>query len=172
MIVGFNMALSLSHCVKSQLFSLFVSLSLIIVVFSLNRIIAMCGDYYIGGRRFSSLSDLIGYYSYVSCLLKGEKLESPVAPPEVRLTPWLEVYSTFQRFNFQRSTTAYLKFTILQFYIILDSFHCLYDMTLLDICSFPLVVDFPKKNKTLWNTPCVNIIRHVDEWYQVWAEIM
>ncbi|KAI2664438.1 Ras GTPase-activating protein 1 [Labeo rohita] len=46
------------------------------------RIIAMCGDYYIGGRRFSSLSDLIGYYSYVSCLLKGEKLSSPVAPPE------------------------------------------------------------------------------------------
>ncbi|TNN53016.1 Ras GTPase-activating protein 1 [Liparis tanakae] len=41
------------------------------------RIIAMCGDYYIGGRRFSSLSDLIGYYSYVSCLLKGEKLELP-----------------------------------------------------------------------------------------------
>ncbi|KAG9353577.1 hypothetical protein JZ751_011696 [Albula glossodonta] len=48
------------------------------------RIIAMCGDYYIGGRRFSSLSDLIGYYSYVSCLLKGEKLLSPVAPPEDR----------------------------------------------------------------------------------------
>ncbi|MFT7817704.1 ras GTPase-activating protein 1-like [Arapaima gigas] len=46
------------------------------------RIIAMCGDYYIGGRRFTSLSDLIGYYSYVSCLLKEEKLLSPVAPPE------------------------------------------------------------------------------------------
>uniref|UniRef100_A0A3P9GX68 Ras GTPase-activating protein 1 n=2 Tax=Oryzias latipes TaxID=8090 RepID=A0A3P9GX68_ORYLA len=46
------------------------------------RIIAMCGDYYIGGRRFSSLSDLIGYYSYASCLLKGEKLLLPVAPPE------------------------------------------------------------------------------------------
>ncbi|PKU35456.1 rna-directed dna polymerase from mobile element jockey-like [Limosa lapponica baueri] len=27
-------------------------------------IIAMCGDYYIGGRRFASLSDLIGYYSH------------------------------------------------------------------------------------------------------------
>jgi len=47
----------------------------------------MCGDYYIGGRRFSSLSDLIGYYSYVSCLLKEEKLLSPVAPPEVRPGP-------------------------------------------------------------------------------------
>lgn len=44
----------------------------------------MCGDYYIGGRRFASLSDLIGYYSHVSCLLKGEKLLFPVAPPEVR----------------------------------------------------------------------------------------
>jgi len=42
----------------------------------------MCGDYYIGGRRFASLSDLIGYYSHVSCLLKGEKLLYPVAPPE------------------------------------------------------------------------------------------
>uniref|UniRef100_A0A8D2NN63 RAS p21 protein activator 1 n=1 Tax=Zosterops lateralis melanops TaxID=1220523 RepID=A0A8D2NN63_ZOSLA len=42
----------------------------------------MCGDYYIGGRRFASLSDLIGYYSHVSCLLKGEKLLFPVAPPE------------------------------------------------------------------------------------------
>nr|DBA23418.1 TPA: hypothetical protein GDO54_014332 [Pyxicephalus adspersus] len=46
------------------------------------RIIAMCGDFYIGGRRFSSLSDLIGYYSHVSCLLKEEKLLFPVAPPE------------------------------------------------------------------------------------------
>ncbi|GAB0207156.1 mitochondrial enolase superfamily member 1 [Grus japonensis] len=46
------------------------------------KIIAMCGDYYIGGRRFASLSDLIGYYSHVSCLLKGEKLFFPVAPPE------------------------------------------------------------------------------------------
>jgi hypothetical protein len=51
-----------------------------------NRIIAMCGDYYIGGRRFSSLSDLIGYYSHVSCLLKGEKLLYPVAPPEASKT--------------------------------------------------------------------------------------
>lgn len=49
----------------------------------INRIIAMCGDYYIGGRRFASLSDLIGYYSHVSCLLKGEKLLFPVAPPEL-----------------------------------------------------------------------------------------
>lgn len=52
------------------------------LVFLINRIIAMCGDYYIGGRRFASLSDLIGYYSHVSCLLKGEKLLFPVAPPE------------------------------------------------------------------------------------------
>lgn len=53
-----------------------------LLVFFVNRIIAVCGDYYIGGRRFASLSDLIGYYSHVSCLLKGEKLLFPVAPPE------------------------------------------------------------------------------------------
>uniref|UniRef100_A0A8B9FAD0 Ras GTPase-activating protein 1 n=1 Tax=Amazona collaria TaxID=241587 RepID=A0A8B9FAD0_9PSIT len=51
-------------------------------LFFINRIVAMCGDYYIGGRRFASLSDLIGYYSHVSCLLKEEKLFFPVAPPE------------------------------------------------------------------------------------------
>uniref|UniRef100_A0A671LEZ1 RAS p21 protein activator (GTPase activating protein) 1b n=1 Tax=Sinocyclocheilus anshuiensis TaxID=1608454 RepID=A0A671LEZ1_9TELE len=59
-----------------------VCLSVIFLLMNVCRIIAMCGDYYIGGRHFSSLSDLIGYYSYVSCLLKGEKLMSPVAPPE------------------------------------------------------------------------------------------
>uniref|UniRef100_A0A671LC74 RAS p21 protein activator (GTPase activating protein) 1b n=1 Tax=Sinocyclocheilus anshuiensis TaxID=1608454 RepID=A0A671LC74_9TELE len=60
-----------------------VCLSVIFLrIMNVCRIIAMCGDYYIGGRHFSSLSDLIGYYSYVSCLLKGEKLMSPVAPPE------------------------------------------------------------------------------------------
>uniref|UniRef100_A0A672P121 Ras GTPase-activating protein 1 n=1 Tax=Sinocyclocheilus grahami TaxID=75366 RepID=A0A672P121_SINGR len=45
------------------------------------RIIAMCGDYYIGGRRFSSLSDLIGYYSYVqSELLTLQLIMHPCAP--------------------------------------------------------------------------------------------
>lgn len=83
--------------------------SFIVVVLS-DRIIAMCGDYYIGGRRFSSLSDLIGYYSYVSCLLKGEKLLSPVAPPEVRLTPSLGEYSIFQ-------------------HIVVNSFQCFYSVT-------------------------------------------
>lgn len=66
----------------------------------------MCGDYYIGGRRFSSLSDLIGYYSYVSCLLKGEKLLSPVAPPEVRLTARMDAYSRFQNLSFYGSFAA------------------------------------------------------------------
>lgn len=60
------------------------------LIFCLCRIIAMCGDYYIGGRRFSSLSDLIGYYSYVSCLLKGENLLYPVAPPEVNVSLFSE----------------------------------------------------------------------------------
>ena len=42
----------------------------------------MCGDFYIGGRQFVSLNDLIGYYTSYSCLLKGEHLVHPVAPPE------------------------------------------------------------------------------------------
>ncbi|KAK2709712.1 ras GTPase-activating protein 1-like isoform X2 [Artemia franciscana] len=46
------------------------------------RITAVCGDFYIGGRQFDSLSDLIAYYSYVADLLKREKLQYPVPPPE------------------------------------------------------------------------------------------
>ncbi|CAL1535836.1 unnamed protein product [Lymnaea stagnalis] len=46
------------------------------------RIIAMCGDYYIGGRQFESLSDLIGYYTSCSCLMKNEQLRYPVPPAE------------------------------------------------------------------------------------------
>lgn len=60
----------------------------------------MCGDYYIGGRRFASLSDLIGYYSHVSCLLKGEKLLFPVAPPEASSKILLSViYLSVSIFN-------------------------------------------------------------------------
>ncbi|KAK3701433.1 hypothetical protein RRG08_015853 [Elysia crispata] len=46
------------------------------------RIIAMCGDFYIGGRQFESLSDLIGYYTTFSCLFKDEQLKHPVPPDE------------------------------------------------------------------------------------------
>lgn len=49
----------------------------------LPRITAVCGDYYIGGRQFDSLSDLIGYYTSWSDLLKKERLVYPVPPPEV-----------------------------------------------------------------------------------------
>ena len=42
----------------------------------------MYGDFYIGGRQFASLSDLIGYYTQYSDLLKRERLEHPVPPPE------------------------------------------------------------------------------------------
>ncbi|XP_014669624.1 PREDICTED: ras GTPase-activating protein 1-like [Priapulus caudatus] len=45
------------------------------------RITSMCGVYYIGGRQFDSLSDLIGYYTSCSDLLRGERLKLPVAPP-------------------------------------------------------------------------------------------
>uniref|UniRef100_A0A034VMS3 Ras GTPase-activating protein 1 n=2 Tax=Bactrocera dorsalis TaxID=27457 RepID=A0A034VMS3_BACDO len=46
------------------------------------RITAVCGDFYIGGRQFVSLSDLIGYYTSCSDLLKRERLVLPVPPPE------------------------------------------------------------------------------------------
>ncbi|KAL1117878.1 hypothetical protein AAG570_004191 [Ranatra chinensis] len=46
------------------------------------RITAVCGDFYIGGRQFDSLSDLIAYYTHCSDLLKRERLIHPVAPPE------------------------------------------------------------------------------------------
>ncbi|CAG0896577.1 unnamed protein product [Darwinula stevensoni] len=46
------------------------------------RITAVCGDFYIGGRRFDSLSDLIAHYTHLSDLLKHERLVNPVPPPE------------------------------------------------------------------------------------------
>lgn len=47
------------------------------------KINSNCGDYYIGGRQFFSLSDLIGFYSNCSCILENETLEVPVVPPRV-----------------------------------------------------------------------------------------
>nr|CAB3265445.1 ras GTPase-activating protein 1 [Phallusia mammillata] len=46
------------------------------------RIISVCGDFYIGGRQFDSLENLVSYYTYRSCLLEGEVLVDPVPPPE------------------------------------------------------------------------------------------
>uniref|UniRef100_K1Q407 Ras GTPase-activating protein 1 n=1 Tax=Magallana gigas TaxID=29159 RepID=K1Q407_MAGGI len=46
------------------------------------KISAICGDYYIGGRRFDSMALLVGYYTSCSYLLKGEQLKFPVSPPE------------------------------------------------------------------------------------------
>lgn len=50
--------------------------------FPLYRITAVCGDFYIGGRQFNALSDLVGYYTSMSDLLKRERLVHPVPPPE------------------------------------------------------------------------------------------
>lgn len=65
------------------------------------RITAVCGDFYIGGRQFDSLSDLIGYYTHCSDLLKRERLLLPVAPPEPvndkKVT--LLLYLRFLQFN-------------------------------------------------------------------------
>ncbi|XP_067934605.1 ras GTPase-activating protein 1-like [Watersipora subatra] len=49
--------------------------------FSHFRITSICGEYYIGGREFASLDDLVAYYTDFSELLPGEKLLHPV-PPE------------------------------------------------------------------------------------------
>ncbi|XP_077291075.1 RAS p21 protein activator vap isoform X2 [Arctopsyche grandis] len=46
------------------------------------RVTAVCGDYYIGGRQFDSLSELVGFYSHRSDLLKRERLLEPAPPPE------------------------------------------------------------------------------------------
>ncbi|KAJ8680102.1 hypothetical protein QAD02_015889 [Eretmocerus hayati] len=46
------------------------------------RITAVCGDYYIGGRQFNSLMDLVAYYTHCSDLLKRERLLHPIPPPE------------------------------------------------------------------------------------------
>ena len=47
------------------------------------KINSNCGDYYIGGRQFYSLNDLIGFYANCSCILENESLEVPVVPPTV-----------------------------------------------------------------------------------------
>jgi hypothetical protein len=47
-----------------------------------SSVTAVCGDFYIGGRQFDSLQDLIGYYTHKSDLLKHERLVVPVPPPE------------------------------------------------------------------------------------------
>ena len=61
----------------------------------------MFGDYYIGGRRFDRLETLISYYMYYSELVKGEKLENPIAPIRVckleRTYLSIKPYSNYQQ---------------------------------------------------------------------------
>ena len=58
----------------------FLSISGIVHHFKIN---ASCGDYYIGGRQFNCLEDLIGFYTNCSCILENECLMYPVSPPSV-----------------------------------------------------------------------------------------
>lgn len=51
--------------------------------FSHFRITSILGHYYIGGRQFPSLSNLIGYYTNGSRLLENEFLSQAVPPLEV-----------------------------------------------------------------------------------------
>eukprot|EP00111_Clytia_hemisphaerica_P003207 TCONS_00009136-protein len=64
------------------------------------RITAICGDFYIGGRKFQSLQHLIGYYSTYGNLVKNEKLQSPVAS----LEPVHLAYRVVAKFPFTGST--------------------------------------------------------------------
>lgn len=65
--------------VKQFIIYLSIQANLLCVSF---RITAVCGDFYVGGRQFDSLSDLIAYYTHSSDLLKRERLIHPVPPPE------------------------------------------------------------------------------------------
>ena len=53
------------------------------------KINSNCGCYFIGGRKFLSLNDLIGFYANCSCILKNESLEVPIVPPKV-ISTWGE----------------------------------------------------------------------------------
>ncbi|KPJ15776.1 Ras GTPase-activating protein 1 [Papilio machaon] len=71
------------------------------------RITAVCGDYYIGGRQFDSLTELVGFYSHCSDLLKRERLVEPVPPPEPvndKKTSVGLILFHFVILNFQSST--------------------------------------------------------------------
>jgi len=46
------------------------------------RITHVYGSYFIGGRQFNSLSNLIDYYTFTCDLLTEERLQYPIAPPE------------------------------------------------------------------------------------------
>lgn len=64
---------------KFHIYRFFV---IVFAFFQFYSITAVCGDFYIGGRQFNSLSDLVGYYTSCSDLLKRERLLIPVPPPE------------------------------------------------------------------------------------------
>lgn len=67
--------------------------------FSHFRITSILGHYYIGGRQFASLSNLIGYYTSESRLLENEYLAHPVPPLEVRPTFVSRGYRRFEIFQ-------------------------------------------------------------------------
>ena len=74
------------------------------------KINSNCGDYYIGGRQFFSLGDLIGFYANCSCILENESLEVPVVPPKVydHSLPSSLSYSLFPPLSFNLSISISL----------------------------------------------------------------
>lgn len=47
------------------------------------RILFHTGSYFIGGRRFTCLSDIVGYYIGYSSIVASETLKIPVPPKQV-----------------------------------------------------------------------------------------
>ncbi|CAG0917341.1 unnamed protein product [Notodromas monacha] len=46
------------------------------------KVTCVCGTFFIGGRPFDSLSDVVAFYTHASNLLTNERLTTPVEPPE------------------------------------------------------------------------------------------
>ena len=52
------------------------------------RVTAVCGDYYIGGRQFDSLQDLIGYYTHIRWTNNQHNITQPIASIFVGVKQW------------------------------------------------------------------------------------
>ncbi|XP_015790236.1 ras GTPase-activating protein 1 isoform X2 [Tetranychus urticae] len=74
------------------------------------QIKSLFGAYYIGGRQFSSLRHLIGFYTSFCDLLKKERLLHPVPPKEVNLF-WTESNLTRLPFRERKRVVAVLPYS-------------------------------------------------------------
>ncbi len=80
------------------------------------KIHSNCGDYYIGGRQFLSLGDLIGFYANCSCILENESLEMPVVPARVgecTHLDYLKVHRALTSYDVMHMYNAYSTVVVL-----------------------------------------------------------